>query len=252
MELTTAEVSKVTGVTSRTLRHYDAIGLLEPTRTGAGGIRRYDESALVRLQRILVLRELGMGLDEIGRALDRGGDVRTALARHADALERERDRLSLLVATVRRTVSALEKGAPLMADEMFEGFDHTQYKDEVVERWGQEAYDRSDAWWREKGEAGRRAHLAEHLAIADVYADLSARGVPAEAPETQAVAKRHAAWIQAGWGDRPVTAEALMGLGDMYVADERFAVNYTRDGRNYAAYVRDALAAYAVGMLDAE
>ena len=252
MELTTAEVSKVTGVTSRTLRHYDAIGLLEPTRTGAGGIRRYDESALVRLQRILVLRELGMGLDEIGRALDRGGDVRTALARHADALERERDRLSLLVATVRRTVSALEKGAPLMADEMFEGFDHTQYKDEVVERWGQEAYDASDRWYRSLSQADRDGFAREHLAIVAAYADLSAREAPVDSAETQAIVARHAAWVQAGWGGRRVTPDALVGLGDMYVADPRFAANYTDGDRSFVEYVRDAMAVYAVGMLDAE
>ena len=73
MEASIQEVARLTGTTSRTLRHYDAIGLLAPSRVGDNGYRWYDDDALVRLQRILLLRDLGLGLGEIGRGGDRGG-----------------------------------------------------------------------------------------------------------------------------------------------------------------------------------
>ena len=82
MEASIQQVARLTGTTSRTLRHYHRIGLLVPSRVGDNGYRWYDDDALVRLQRILLLRETGMGLAEIGRVLDRETDEVTALRRH--------------------------------------------------------------------------------------------------------------------------------------------------------------------------
>src|SRR5690606_1477137 len=133
VELSIHEVTKVTGVTSRTLRHYDDVGLLTPSRTGTNGYRFYDDDALVRLQRILLLRELGLGLEEIGAVLDRETDEAVALRAHLDWIDAERDRLERQRAAVFRTINSLEGGGGVVAKEMFDGFDHSQYKDEVIE-----------------------------------------------------------------------------------------------------------------------
>ena len=148
MDWSIQEIAKLAGTTSRTLRHYDDIGLLPPSRIGGNGYRYYDDDALVRLQRIMLLRDLGLGLPAIADVLDREASAEHALRGHLEWLRREQDRLARQIASVERTIGALEGGERLMAEQMFDGFDHTQYKEEVEERWGKDAYAKSDAWWR--------------------------------------------------------------------------------------------------------
>ncbi|NUS45185.1 MAG: MerR family transcriptional regulator [Mycobacteriaceae bacterium] len=244
------DLAKAAGTTSRTLRHYGQLGLLEPSRTGANGYRYYDEQALVRLQRILLLRELGLGLPAVAEVLrgERAGrkdGVADALRTHLELLRQQRRRIDRQIASVRSTVGKLEKGEPLMANEVFDGFDHAQYKDEVIERWGKEAYDRSERWWESMGEDGRKAFQQEHADLAADWGRAHAAGAAVDSPQVMAIAARHHAWIGAGWGGREVTREALVNLADMYVADPRFARNYDVHGEGAAAYVRDALHHYA-------
>ena len=148
MEWSIQQIAKLAGTTSRTLRHYDDIGLLTPSSVGRNGYRNYDEEALLRLQRILLLRELGLALPQIADVLARPTSEESALEGHLAWLHGERDRLARQIASVESTIQALRGGERLMAENMFDGFDHTQYKDEVEERWGTAAYARSDAWWR--------------------------------------------------------------------------------------------------------
>lgn len=238
-----AEVARLAGTTSRTLRHYGDVGLLEPSRIGANGYRFYDTSALTRLQRILMLRQLGLGVAVIGDVLD-AADETSALHAHLEWLRTESERLDRQIASVERTITSIEKGVPLMARDMFDGFDHTQYKEEVEARWGAQAYADSDRWWRGLGAEGQQEFMDEHVAIAAAWAELQASGAPIDGPEAQALARRHHAWIAAGWGSKPPSADQLVGLADMYVADERFAVNY--GGTEGAVYVRDALTHFAI------
>ena len=142
------QIAKIAGTTSRTLRHYGEIGLLPPSSVGHNGYRHYDRNALVRLQRILLLRELGLGLPQIGEVLARETSQEDALTGHLAWLRQEQDRLERQIVSVQLTIEALRGGERLMAEDMFDGFDHTQYKDEVEERWGKKAYADSDRWWR--------------------------------------------------------------------------------------------------------
>ncbi len=238
-----AEVARLAGTTSRTLRHYGDVGLLEPSRVGANGYRYYDTAALTRLQRILMLRQLGLGVAAIGDVLDAADDT-SALRAHLQWLRAESERLDRQIASVERTISSMEKGVPIMAEEMFDGFDHTQYKQEVEARWGQAAYADSDRWWRGLGPDGQQAFAAEHVEIAAGWAELRDSGAPVDGPDAQALARRHHAWIAAGWGNRAPDADQLAGLAEMYVADERFAANY--GGVQGATYVRDALTHFAI------
>jgi DNA-binding transcriptional MerR regulator len=254
MEWSVQQTARNAGTTSRTLRHYDDIGLLKPSRTGGNGYRFYDRDALVRLQRILLLRELGLSLTAIAEVLDHEPDAARALGRHLDWLRQEQDRLARQVAAVRRTLEGLAEGGGIMAEEMFDGFDHTRYKDEVEERWGKEAYASSDAWWRGMGPAERDAWQQRSRHLGSDWIAAAESGAAPDSAEAQELARRHVAWLTgipgtpaAGSSGEPGSSSDVKayvtGLGEMYVADPRFAANY--GGESGAAFVRDALRIYA-------
>ena len=248
MDWSIQDIARIAGTTSRTLRHYDAIGLLKPSRVGGNGYRYYDRDSLVRLQRILLLRELGLGLDAVGRVLDDRVDAAPALRDHLEWLRAERQRLARQIASVESTIHAVEEGEEIVAEQMFDGFDHTQYKDEVEERWGKEAYAASDRWWRSKSAEERAEWQSRQERLAADWQSAAASGVSPDSEEAQELARRHAEWLAGipgtpGYGTGAPAAAYLTGLGDMYVADDRFAANY--GGPAGATFVRDALRHYA-------
>ncbi len=236
---TIQEVVRATGVTSRTLRHYQQVGLLEPAFVGDNGVRHYDRDALVRLQRILVLRGLWLGLDAIGRVLAEQTEVVAALEAHAAALGRERQRLGRQIASITETIERLRNGDDMTIDNMFDGFDHTQYREEVEERWGADAYRRSAEWWESKTDEDRAEF---HRLVTDLnqrWIALAEAGADPHADEAQAVAADHLAWLRGIPGIPSDFPTYVRNLAEGYVTDERFAANY--GGREGAAFVRDAL-----------
>lgn len=248
MEATIQEVTRITGVTSRTLRHYDAIGLLAPSGIGPGGVRRYDDAALGRLQRILALRGLGLTLAEVRAVLEAETDEVTALADLITRLGTERDRLERQIAAVAATLTARTEGRT-MTEEMFDGFDHTVHREEVERRWGKEAYADSDRWWRTLSAEDRAAWQAEVTALNAAWTTAATAGTDPTSSAAQDLAARHVAWLAGipgtpGHGGTPDPGYVL-GLAEMYVADERFAANY--GGTAGATFVRDALRAWAAG-----
>jgi DNA-binding transcriptional MerR regulator len=243
MEWSIQEVARASGTTSRTLRHYDDIGLLKPARVGSNGYRFYDPGALARLQRILLLRGLGLGLPDIRRVLDGQADDVTALTGHLGELRQEKDRIDRQIRSIETTIRKWKGGEQLMADEMFDGFDHTQYREEVEERWGRDAYARGDRWWRSMSEDERREFGERQIRIARDYGDAGAAGLDPASEEVQSIARRHYEWLKAPVGE--VSRGYFEGLGQMYVDDPRFGANYTRDGVGYAEFVRDAMRAFA-------
>ena len=242
------EIAKIARTTSRTLRHYDDIGLLPPTRVGDNGYRYYDDDALVRLQRIMLLRDLGLGLPAIAEVLDREADAERALRRHLEWLREEQSRLARQIASVERTIGALEGGERLMAEQMFDGFDHTQYKEEVEERWGKDAYAKGDAWWRSMSADEKAAWQQRAAQLGSDWMAAHERGVDPAGEEAQALAQRQFDWLRAipgtpGGGAEGPSREYFLGLAEMYVADPRFGANY--GGQAGAEFVRDAMTAYA-------
>ncbi|MEV0296590.1 MerR family transcriptional regulator [Nocardia sp. NPDC050710] len=239
------DLAKVAGTTSRTLRHYGQLGLLPPSRIGANGYRYYDQDSLVRLQRILLLRELGLGLPAIAEVLAGQQDTATALRAHLGLLRQEQDRIRRRIESVQTTLHKTERGEQLVAAEVFDGFDHTQYKDEVIERWGKDAYESGDRWWRSLSDAEKKRFLQTHLDIAADYGHARATGLAPDSAEVQAIVARHHDWLGIRWQGRDVVKEAFIGLGEMYVADPRFAQNYDVHGKGTAEFVRDAMKVYA-------
>ncbi|WP_405811331.1 MerR family transcriptional regulator [Streptomyces sp. NBC_01520] len=242
MEWSIQEIAREAGTTSRTLRHYGDLGLLVPSRTGANGYRYYDQDALVRLQRILLLRELGLSLPAIKDVLEGQRDTSAALRTHLRLLEQERERIGRQIASVRTTLHRTGQGEELMAGEVFDGFDHTVYEQEVTERWGRDACKKGDRWWRGLSAEERAEFQGVHDAIARDYGAAREAGLDAGGEEAQDIARRHCAWLS---GTTTVTRSYVTGLAEMYVADPRFGKNYDRYGDGTAVFVRDALTIYA-------
>ena len=139
-----------------------------------------------------------------------------------------------------------------MAEKMFYGFDHTHYKDEVEESWGKDAYAQGDSWWRGMDPAGQDAWKQRSRQLGGDWTAAAESGVAADSAEAQELARRQVEWLT-GIPGTPASASAagsngdvrgyITGLGEMYVADPRFAANY--GGEAGAAFVRDALRIYA-------
>ncbi len=162
------EVAKATGLTSRTLRHYEQIGLLMPSRVGDNGYRFYGEAELSRLYRILSLRSLGLPLPAIDAALADDQPLAESIRVQLRLVEERRDRINNQIAALQQSLSAVERGETMNIDDIFAGFDPAQYEGEVRERWG------DDAW--ESG-ASRRSTMtpAERTADDERSADVTSR-----------------------------------------------------------------------------
>jgi DNA-binding transcriptional MerR regulator len=246
MSWSIAEVARLSGTTSRTLRHYDAIGLLPPSHVGANGYRYYRQADLLRLQQILLLRQLGLGLDAVGAILAGERDRVTALRRHREWLLAERDRFGRLADTVARTIEELEGGEEMSAGDMFEGFAANPYRDEAVERWGSDAVVASErriaGWTPEQAGQAQRGWFD---ALAGVAEHHRAGTAPDDPAVLDAVAVHHG-WLGNFWEP---DAESYTGLGRMYADDPRFRDQIDRENPGLARYLSDAMAAYAAERL---
>ncbi|MFD7444384.1 TipAS antibiotic-recognition domain-containing protein [Streptomyces sp. NPDC059909] len=242
MEWSIQEIARKAGTTSRTLRHYGELGLLVPSRIGSNGYRYYDQDALIRLQRILLLRELGLGLPAIAQVLEGQRDTAAALRTHLRLLEQERERIGRQIASVRTTLDRTERGEELMAEEVFDGFDHTQYEEEVTRRWGRDAYEKGDRWWRSLSAEEKKAFQDRQAGIARDFGQAFKDGLAPDSDEAQAIAQRQIEWLSV---TVTPTKSYVIGLGEMYVADPRFTANYDRHGEGTAEFVRDAMKVYA-------
>jgi len=239
--LRTQELARVSGVTSRALRHYDAIGLLPPAATGPGGHRLYGDRELLRLQRILVLRELGLPLEQVAGILDGESDDIAALARHAERLRGQRARIETMIGAVENTITRLELGMPLEETEMFEGFAENPHADEAQQRWP-EAYAQSTRRLGRLSKEEQRELFERGERITAALAGLFRGGAAPDGPEVQAEVANHHAWMCAFW--TPSRA-AYTGLGQMYVDDARFTATYDAHAPGLAAFLRDAMAIWA-------
>ena len=134
-----------------------------------------------------------------------------------------------------------------MSENMFDGFDHTVYKDEVTERWGADAYATSDRWWRGLSDDEKSAFQRKVQDLSEAWQRAAAAGTDPHSDEAQALAERHVAWLRSTPGtpaqDPARVTDYVRGLGDMYVADPRFGANY--GGSEGATFVRDALHVWA-------
>jgi DNA-binding transcriptional MerR regulator len=264
-----AEVARMSGVSSRTLRHYDEIGLLPPAHTGH---RHYGRAELLRLQQILLLRELDLGLADIRAVLDSRLDAVQALRTHHRRLLRERDRLTVLARTVARTIDELSSadasavgesiadrtaitGSPgeectAMTDidrpeNLFEGFDPAGYEEEARRRWPRE-WEQSQGFASTLSAADTQRLQRETTAAMIRMAELMAAGAGVDSAPVQAEVDATYRGVCRFWTP---DADAFAALGRMYVEDHRFKANYDRIAEGLAEFYRDAMAHYAATVL---
>ncbi len=245
MSYTVGELAKLTGLTVRTLHHYDEIGLCRPSERSAAGYRLYDEEDVLRLHQIVVLRQLGLPLDEISRALDEAPDRAALLRRHRTALALQRGKLDAMLAAVDAALHRLE-GEATMTDtdvtKMFDGFDPAQHDAEARARWGHtDAYKESARRTKGYTKEDWDRYRAESAANAGKLAALMRAGTPVTDPAVQAAVTEHRLLIDRWF--YPCSTEMHKALGSMYVTDPAFTEKLEKLGAGYAQYLSDAIAA---------
>lgn len=247
---TVKEVAELAGISVRTLHHYDHIGLLTPDDNSDAGYRLYSDRNLERLQQILFFRELGFELKRIGEILDRPNfDEQHAMFAHRQLLVEKRDRLDQLIATVDVTIERMNRNEKMAENEMFNGFDTQRiedqiekYHEEAVELYGEEIVAESETKVRSMDPDQWSAVQQETDQINQNLANLM-ESHPADSAETQREIERWFDLLNGTFGT--YTPEMFAGLGETYVADERFAAHYNRIRPGLAGYFRDAMVAFA-------
>jgi MerR family transcriptional regulator, thiopeptide resistance regulator len=242
---TVGEVARLTGLTVRTLHHYDEIGLLVPCERTDAGYRMYGEAELLRLHEILVLREAGLPLDEIACLLDDPErDVISSLRMHRRQLTARAKDLRRRIEAIDRLIERTEIGETMddeLLAELFEGFDPAVHRDEARERWGHtDAYAVSQMRARELEADDWRMLKQEGDEITDGFARLLRNGVAPNSDEATRLVQAHRDHMSRFY---PVSPEMHRGLGDMYVDDPRFRDTYDSVEPGLAAYIRDAICA---------
>lgn len=239
------ETARQAGVSERTLRYYDRIGLLPPQGVTQAGYRVYGEAELERLQEILFFRELGFPLAEIKRIMASPGyDRRDALKRQREMLIMERNRLSSMIELTERALKG-EKGMG------FEAFDSSElerrreeYAQEVRERWGDTPEYAESAKRTARYDREDWAQLQQGMT--DIFAQFAAlRGQTPDSEAVQALVARWQAYISDHF--YACSRETLAGLGQMYMADERFMKSIDQAGEGTAALMSAAIAVYCAG-----
>jgi MerR family transcriptional regulator, thiopeptide resistance regulator len=242
------EAARLAGVSVRTLHHYDAIGLLVPKVRSAAGYRLYDRDDLLRLQQILIGRELGLTLQEIGRLLDDPGfDFAQTLRSQRLQLQGRAERTAAMLRAVDAALAILESGTgdTMEMKTLFEGFDPSAHEDETRQRWGNtEAYKESARRTPSYSAQDWARFKAEQAAIHGDAAAAMTAGTPPGDPAAMDVAERHRLLIDRWF--YPCSKTIHRGLADMYEADARFADNIDRHGKGLTAFLAAAIRANAV------
>ena len=240
---TVKQLSTLAGVTPRTLRHYDHIGLLEPESIGANGYRYYGEQSILRLQQILFYRELGLSLEAIREILAQPDfHVVAALQEHRMALGRRIQRLEQLIQTVDRTISHLQGESDMSPKGLFEGFSEEQqekYARQAEQMYDPETVRASNRKWKSYPDEKKQAILDEGKQI---YHDMiAAMPKGADSPEAQAIVERWRKHMDYFWTP---SLEQLQGLASMYGSNPEFKANFDAMHPDLADFMRSAVAFY--------
>lgn len=251
MEYTVSQLARLSGVSARTLRYYDAIDLLSPKRVNSSGYRIYGQREVDLLQQILFYRELALSLEEIKQIMSSENfDIESALQSHLEQLTREKERLEGLIQTVKASLNA-SKGEEKMTDEAkFEAFkqrliqdNDKQYGEEIRQKYGKDSQAAANAkllkmsqtQWQDFEALGQE--LNEKLSLAtrqgDPGSDLA-----------QEVCDLHRQWLTQAWPKDHYDAQKHYNISLMYVHDQRFKAYYDAIEEGAAEFLHAALTLY--------
>ncbi len=247
MEYSTHELSRLAGISARTLRYYDQIGLLRPCRTTAAGYRFYGEKEVELLQQILFYRERGLELGIIQEIMCRPDfDILEALDSHLSALTQQKERLDTLIQTVKLTIATM-KGESKMDDTMkFEAFkkhlvdkNEQAYGKEIREKYGDEEVNSYNQKILGLSEKEYEQFRELEAAIRNRLEDAVRSGIIPESEGGREVAFLHRDWLGYTW--KKYSPKMHKGLAEMYVLDERFTDYYDKEVKGCADFLMRAV-----------
>jgi MerR family transcriptional regulator, thiopeptide resistance regulator len=243
MSYTVKQLSRLAGVSVRTLHYYDEIGLLKPDAIRPNGYREYGDEAVLKLQQILFYRELDLSLEKIKAMLSRPDfDAVAALEEHRLSLQGRARRLERLIRTVDDTLLHMKGLKEMSPKELF-----TAFSDKEQEQYAKEAEQMYDPEIvKESNQKFKSLSAAEQQRIFDegnqVYADMVA-AMPngAASPEVQAIVERWRKHMDYFWTPKP---DQLLGLAEMYSSDPRFKANFDKIDPRLADFMKEAVGVY--------
>lgn len=248
---TVKQLARLSGVSVRTLHHYDAIGLLKPSFLGENRYRYYGREELLRLQDILFHRELGVPLQEIGRLLATEGRDRVAiLGRHRAMLAERIESSRQLLQTIDRTIAQLSGEGTMTDKDLYHGFAperQAEYEAWLVESYGdgmRESIERSKVEAAKMGKDGMAAALAQGEAAEAELAGRFLAGADANTTELDPLFDRHRAWVSQMW-NHECTREGYAGMADIYLAHPDFRLHFDKRGEGFTDWLTTAMKAYA-------
>lgn len=249
MEYTVQKLGKMAGISTRTLRYYDEIGILKPQRINSSGYRIYGQNEIDRLQQILFYRELGIKLETIKDIVTSPTfDGVNALKEHQKRLLDRRDQLDALIANVEKTIFSTEEGVTMMNNEKFEGFkqktiddNEKTYGKEIRAKYGDVKVNKSNEKLKNMTQAQHDEveHLTEE--VMETLAKALKTGDPSS-ELAQKTADLHKQWLLLYW--KEYSKEAHAGIAQLYVDDERFTAYYDKERPGTAEFLRDAINVY--------
>lgn len=248
---TVKQVAKLSGVSVRALHHYDEIGLLKPAHIGANRYRYYGEDELLRLQQILIHRELDIPLSEIAAILDAPGFDRLAtLQGQRDRLEQEARRYAELVQTIDRTIARLKGDRAMQDADLYKGISpekQAEYERWLVEKYGGDMPARiadSRRKYESLTDAEKQGLQDELGELERAWVEAMKNGVPADSAALDPLTGRFRDWVAYMW-NRPCPPEAFSGLADMHLGHPDFVSRYEALGEGFSDYHAAAMKAYA-------
>ncbi|MDD3537707.1 MAG: MerR family transcriptional regulator [Bacillota bacterium] len=251
MEYTIGKLAKLAGLTTRTLRYYDQIDLLNPSKTADNGYRIYTKRDVDRLQQILFFRVLKISPEVIRGILDYPDyDALSVLETHRAALREQREQLEEILENVEKTIAKMKGEYQMTDQEKFKGLkeklleeNQEKYGKELMEKYGEKqlkkANERFSSLTQEEFEKAEK--LSE--AFTEALKGAAACGDPACA-EAREACSIHREWLALYWGKSGLTPVTHLNLADMYCSDARFAENMEALAEGRAEFFRKALILY--------
>ena len=248
---TVAQLAKLAGISVRALHHYDEIGLLKPAHIGQNRYRYYEPEELLRLQQILIHRELGIPLGEIGAILDAPGfDRLEALTEQREKLAAEAKRYAQLVRTIDRTIEKLKGDRAMKDADLYKGVSpekQAEYEKWLIARYGGDMSERiaqSKKSYAAMSTAEKQAAGEEIQAVEEGLAEAMRLGVAADSPELDPLHARQRDWVSLMWG-KPCPPEAFAGLADLHLSHPDFVTRYETIAAGFSDWHAAAMKAWA-------
>ena len=248
---TVKQVARLSGVSIRALHHYDEIGLLKPAFIGTNRYRYYGREELLRLQQILLHRELDIPLNGIAAILDAPGFDRLATLREQrQKLKAEAQRYAELVTTIDRTIADLEGDRAMKDAELYKGISpekQAEYEAWLIEHYGpsmQESIAVSQKAYAKMSEAEKQAATDELKDVEQAMAEAMRRGIPADSTALDPLSSRHRDWVALMWG-KPCPPEAFAGLADLHLSHPDFVSRYESIEKGFSDYHAAVMKAWA-------